>query len=229
VNANSSPSVEKIRVGVVDDHQVLVDALSMTINAQQDMQCVGTAVDCTGGLELIQRHQPQVLILDVRLPDGDGIELVPDIHRASLETNIVVLTSLNDEASILRAMQSGVSGFLNKSRGLQEVLSAIRRAAEGEIVMPPSLLAGMLNRTRAQRSSADRAGTANRPTLTLRELEILKMMARGEPAEGIAARLIISPLTARTHIRNLMQKLNAHTQLQAVTYALKMGLIEPPV
>jgi DNA-binding NarL/FixJ family response regulator len=229
VNAGSSPSPEKIHVGVVDDHQVLVDALSMTINAQQDMQCVGTAIDCTGGLELVLRYQPQVLILDVRLPDGDGIELVPDIHRASAETNIVILTSLNDEASILRAMQSGVSGFLNKSRGMQEVLGAIRRAEAGEIVMPPSLLAGMLNRTRAQFSNAERAGAINRVTLTLRELEILKMMAMGEPAERIAERLVISPATARTHIRNLMQKLNAHTQLQAVTYALKVGLIEPPV
>ena len=215
----------QIRVAIVDDHLVLVEALRMVIETQKDMTVVATGGTCADCLELAQRTAPQVLLLDVRLPDGDGIEIVPGIKQRSPETNILVLTSLSDEETLLRAMQAGVSGFVSKSRDLAEVLRAVRQAASGEIAIPTRLLLGLLNRTPRDKRAANR----ERDTLTPREGQILTLLAQGKSVDDIAAALTIAPLTVRTHIRNLLQRLGMRSRLQAVTYALKHGLIEPPM
>jgi two-component system, NarL family, nitrate/nitrite response regulator NarL len=222
---NESAPVSPVLVAIVDDHQVLVDALRMVIQTQKDLAVTGTGGSCAECLELVHRNAPQVLLLDVRLPDGDGIELVPTIKMHSPETNILILTSLSDEETLMRAMQVGVSGFVSKSRNLSEVLQAIRQAAAGEIAIPTGLLLGLLNRTPRD----NRAIARGRDTLTPREREILILLARGKKNEEIAAALTIAPLTVRTHIRNMLKKLGMTSRLQAVTYALKYGLIVVPV
>ncbi len=235
-----------IRVAIVDDHLVLVDALHMIIESQPDMTVVESGGCCAECLDLVQRTLPQVLLLDVILPDGDGISLAPKIKAIHPDTNILILTSLADQATLLRAMQAGVSGFVSKSRNLLEVLQAIRQAAAGEIAIPTSLLVGLLSQApranprngNSRNESPDYSGSKgnirsaasqNQVTLTARELEILNLLARGSSIDEIACQLSIAPLTARTHIRNLLQKLGAHSRLQAVTYALSCGLIQPPV
>lgn len=221
------PAGEPIRVGIVDDHQVLVDAMRMIVQAQKDMQVVGDAGSCAGCLRLVRETRPQVLLLDVMLPDGDGIEQVPEIKATSPETNVLILSSLSDEATLMRAMQAGVSGFVAKSRNLPEVLRAIRQAAAGEIAVPAGLLLGLLNRA-GREPKAQRRAAIQSPSLTQRELEILRLLATGASGEQIAARLTIAPLTVRTHIRNLMQKMGVRSRLEAVTLALRTGLIDPP-
>jgi DNA-binding NarL/FixJ family response regulator len=216
------PPAEPIRVAIVDDHLVLVDALQMIVQTQKDMVVVETGGTCAECLRLVARCKPQVLLLDVRLPDGDGIDLVPAIKSISPDTNVLVLTSLSDEPTLMRAMQAGVSGFASKSRNLVEVLQSIRKTAAGEIAIPPGLLLGLLNRT-PRVTCADLADS-----LTAREREILCLLAQGKSNEEIAACLIIAPLTVRTHIRNLLQKLGVHSRLQAVSFAMHCGLIEPP-
>ena len=213
-----------IRVAIVDDHTVLVDALSLIVQSQIDMQVVGAAGSCAECLKLVRENPPQVLLLDVMLPDGDGIQLVETIKRISPGTNVLILSSSADEATLMRAMQAGVCGFVSKNRNLLEVLRAIRVAAAGEIAVPPGLLLGLLNRASPERAAAGR----ERDTLTRREREVLTLLARGKSGAEIATELCIAPMTVRTHIRNLLQKLGARSRLEAVSCALRRGLIEPP-
>jgi len=213
---------ELIRVAIVDDHKVLVDALMLIIQTNQDMTVVATGGNCRECIELVQRTRPQVLLLDVMLPDGNGIDLVASLKDISPETNVLILTSLNDETTLMRAMQTGASGFASKGRNLAEVLQSIRKTAAGEIAIPTGLLLGLLNRTPRD----ENAKTRSQDTITQREREILTLLARGKSVDEIAALLTISPLTVRTHIRNLLQKMGVKSRLQAVTCALKSGLIE---
>lgn len=215
-------SQDLIQVAVVDDHLVLVDALRTIIQTQRDMTVIGTAGNCADALKLLGKVSPQVLLLDVMLPDGDGIGLVPQIKQIRPDTNILILTSLSDEASLIRAMQAGVSGYMAKNINLTEVLKGIRQAASGEIAVPTSLLLGLLSRAHPTKNASPGM------LITQREREILTLLAGGRRTEAIAQELNISAFTARTHIRNLLQKLGVHSRLQAVTYAMQNGLIDPP-
>ena len=216
-----------ISVVIVDDHQVLTDALAVILRSQPDLRVVDVAATCAAARDLLSRTCPDVLLLDVSLPDGDGLSLVPDVNRMCSEAHILVLTSHSDEKTLMRAIETGVTGFVMKNRPLSEVISAIRSAAEGEIVMPASLLMGLLGR--AQRTRARPPAERGGDFLTPREQEILICLARGLTGSDIAAALNIAPNTVRTHIRNLIEKLGVHSRLEAVSHALRRGLIEPPV
>ncbi len=220
-------SAKTISIVIVDDHQMLTDALALVIENEADLRVIGVAVSCAATRELLAHTCPDVLLLDVSLPDGDGLGLVPDIKGLCPKVHILVLTSLADERTLLRAIDTGVSGFLGKHRPLAEVMVGIRQAAEGEIVMPTSLLLGLLSRTTRDRGTY-LAQQGHEP-LTVREREILARLAQGKSSAAIAAELHIAPLTVRTHIRNLLDKLDAHSRLEAVASALRRGLIEPPI
>jgi DNA-binding NarL/FixJ family response regulator len=217
---------ETISILILDDHQVLTDALSAVLRSEPDLRVLDVAGTCAALWDKLERACPDVLLLDVLLPDGDGLDLVPDINRMCPNTQVLVLTSLADEETLMRAVDTGVTGFIGKTQPLPEVITAIRQAAEGEIVMPTSLLLGLLGRTAHARA---RPVTPSRAPLTSRERETLTLLARGRSGPEIAAALNISPLTVRTHIRNLMDRLGVHSRLEAVTYALSRGLIEPPL
>lgn len=217
-----------ITVAIVDDHQVLVEALKSVIQSEADLQVVGEANTCADGLNLVQRQRPAVLLLDVNLPDGDGLSLVPRINQAAPQTAVLILTSFSDEATLLRAIDLGVSGFVSKNRHLSEVLGAIRQVAAGEIAIPTSLLLGLLGRKPKGRGRDLDLRQEYEP-LTGREREILTCLAQGKSGPEIAAQLNIAPLTVRTHIRNLMEKLGVHSRLEAVTFALHHGLIDSPL
>ena len=220
-------ALRKITVAIVDDHQVLVETLKNVIQQEKDMQVVGEAGSCTESLELVRRTCPSVLLLDVSLPDGDGLSLVPKINKLSPGTNILVLTSFSDEDTLMRAMELGVNGFVSKNQHLYELMRAIRQAAQGEIAIPTSLLLGLLGRKpRLRRQAPD---VQKHEALTKRESEILCHLAQGHSGIEIAELLNISPLTVRTHIRNLIEKLGVHSRLEAVTCALQQGLIDTPL
>jgi NarL family two-component system response regulator LiaR len=214
-----------ITVAIIEDHKILIDALELMLQNNQEFRFVGAALSLADGYQLIQTTQPDILLLDIHLPDGNGYNLVPKILGSSPKTHVVVLTSYTDEDTIMRAVDLGVSGFLPKSASLSEFYHTIRKAAEGEIVMPPHLLIGLLRRVprdRAVMSHAD--GMWER--LTPREYEILSHLAAGKSGNMIAEELNIAPLTVRTHVRNLMSKLGVHSRLEAVAYGVKHGLID---
>jgi DNA-binding NarL/FixJ family response regulator len=218
---------KKITIAIIEDHQVLVETLKHVIQQEKDMQVVGEAGSCAESFEMILQFRPSILILDVSLPDGDGLSLVPKINKLSPETNILVLTSFSDEDTLMRAMELGVSGFVSKNQHLSELMNAIRQAAQGEIAIPASLLLGLLGRRPYLRRQV--LDVQDHESLTKRESEILCYLAQGHSGSEIAGILNISPLTVRTHIRNLIEKLGVHSRLEAVTYALQNGLINNPL
>jgi DNA-binding NarL/FixJ family response regulator len=218
-----------ISVAMIEDHQVLVDAFELILRTNPEFRFAGSAGTLAAGRSLIIRTRPDVLLLDVGLPDGEGLDLVPEAQRTVSNMQIVVLTRLNDDATIMRAINLGVTGFLQKSCPLEDLLKTIRQAAQGEMIMPTNLLLGLLKRVPNRQSHVhERAGNIWE-NLTTREKEILSLLARGESANTIAEDLCIAPLTVRTHIRNIMSKLGVHSRLEAVTFALRLGLIEHPI
>ena len=217
-----------ITISMVEDHQILVDSLSLMLRYEPDIEFLGSADSIETGRSLIKDTTPDVLLLDVGLPDGSGLDLIPDVKQISPDTNIVVLTSLKDETTLMRVVDSGISGFVSKDSQLSDLLITIRKAAEGEIVMPTSLLVGLLMRMPRDKAAAyqDDRGWER---LTTREQEVLERLAAGKSGDEIAEELHIAPLTVRTHIRNLMAKMGVHSRLEAVTFGMKNGLINPPV
>ncbi len=216
-----------ITVAMIEDHQILVDSLGLMLRYEEDIDFLGSASSITKGHNLIKETTPDVLLLDIGLPDGNGLDLIPEINQISPNTNIVVLTSLSDEATLMRVIDSGISGFVSKNSQLSELLETIRKAADGEIVMPTSLLVGLLMRLPRDKAAAyqEEKGWER---LTVREQEVLELLASGKSGSEIAEELHIAPLTVRTHIRNLMSKMGVHSRLEAVAFGMKNGLIEPP-
>jgi DNA-binding NarL/FixJ family response regulator len=212
---------------MVEDHQILVDSLSLMLRYEPDIEFIGSAGSLEQGRNLLKETEPDVLLLDVGLPDGSGLDLIPEVNQSCPDSNIVVLTSLTDETTLMRVVDSGISGFVSKDSQLSDLLITIRKAADGEIVMPTSLLVGLLMRMPRDKAAAyqDDKGWER---LTVREQEVLERLASGKSGDEIAEELHIAPLTVRTHIRNLMSKMGVHSRLEAVTFGLKNGLIEPP-
>lgn len=217
-----------ISVAIIEDHQILVDSLGLMLRYEPDMEFLGAASTVSDGQQLIQHSKPDVLLLDVGLPDGNGLDIIPEVNSTSPETHIVVLTSLSDEVTLMRVIDSGISGFVSKNSQLSELLATIRKAADGEIVMPTSLLMGLLMRLPRDKAAAykDEKGWER---LTVREQEILEQLAKGKSGNEIAEEFHIAPLTVRTHIRNMMSKMGVHSRLEAVAFGLKKGIIDPPI
>jgi DNA-binding NarL/FixJ family response regulator len=216
-----------ITVAMIEDHQILVDSLGLMLRYESDIEFLGAASSIANGSRLVQETTPDVLLLDVGLPDGNGLDLIPEINQISPQTNIVVLTSLSDETTLMRVVDSGISGFVSKNSQLSELLDTIHKAAQGEIVMPTSLLVGLLQRLPRDKAAAYKE-EKGWERLTVREQEILELLARGTSGNEIAEELHIAPLTVRTHIRNMMSKMGVHSRLEAVAFGMKNGLIEPP-
>lgn len=214
-----------ITLAIIEDHQIFVDALELMLRTNDEFVFAGSAPNIATACEMIRRTTPNVLLLDIHLPDGNGFELVPRIVEASPSTHVVILTAYTDEDTIMRAINIGVSGFLPKSSSLAEFFNTIRKAAEGEIVMPPHLLVGLLKRVPRDRSVVQREDTVWE-RLTPREYQILLCLAAGKSGSLIAEELNIAPLTVRTHVRNLMSKLGVHSRLEAVAFGVKHGLID---
>jgi DNA-binding NarL/FixJ family response regulator len=212
-----------ITVAIIEDHQILVDALGLMLSRDQEFQFVGSATTLAGGLDLIQRTLPNLLLLDIHLPDGSGFEIVPKIIETSPQTRVVVLTSYTDEETIMRAIDLGVSAFLPKNTPLNEFYATLHKAAEGEVVMPPKLLIGLLKRVPRQQAITNRQDSIWKK-LTPREYEILTYLVAGKSGDAIAEALDIAPLTVRTHVRNLMSKLGVHSRLEAVAFGVRHGL-----
>jgi DNA-binding NarL/FixJ family response regulator len=216
-----------ISIAIVEDHQVLSDTLGLMFRREPELQFLGSANTLASGKELVRSNPPDVLLLDIGLPDGDGLDLIPLVKQTRADTQVVILTSLTDETTLMRAIDHGVNGFVSKSSSLPDFASTIRQAADGEIVIPNSLLMGLLMRMPRDKAASYREEKGYEP-LTLREREILESLAAGKSGSAIAEEMHIAPLTVRTHIRNLMSKLGVHSRLEAVAFGLKHGIIDSP-
>ncbi|HEY1421737.1 MAG TPA: response regulator transcription factor [Candidatus Dormibacteraeota bacterium] len=208
---------ERTRVLIVEDHQVVAQGLAALIDHQSDMKVVGqvgTVADCTAqAVEL----NPDVVLLDFRLPDGTGADCATRIRELRPLARMIFLTREDSEAARFAAVQSGASAFIHKSQAAAEVVGAIRDVARGKMLITPRTIATLLAKRRAIDSQLQR--------LTVREKEVLRLIAEGQPSRGIAGKLGISYTTVRTHIRSLGLKLGVHSKLEAIVKARELGLI----
>jgi DNA-binding NarL/FixJ family response regulator len=208
-----------IRVLIVDDHEVLAASLARVLDEEPDMVSVGLAQNLAQARARVTTETPDVLLLDRRLPDGDGVSAIPELRAIRPSMNVVVLTAADNDHVLVQAIEAGAAGFVSKTRGLGEVTAAVRAAAAGEAVISPEMLSRLLPKlTRA-------AGPE--PELTRREQEVLDMLGQGLSNAAIAERLTVSVHTVRNHIANLSAKLGAHSKLEVLSIAIRRGLLSP--
>ncbi len=224
-SAATENQAEKIRVLIVDDHTILRAGLRMLLNAHPDIEVVGEASDGNQAVASAQRLQPDVILMDIAMPECNGIEATRQIKRLMPETRVLVLTMHENEEYLFQVLRAGASGYILKEAADTELVTAIRVVYSGRFYLSPSaqsiMVGDYLQRVRAgeERDSYS--------ALTEREREILKLVAEGYTNNQIAERLTISPKTVDTHRTHIMDKLNLHSRAELVKYAIRKGLIEP--
>jgi len=222
----NSPS-KGIRVVIADDHPVVRKGLCMTLEEfGEEIELVGEAADGAAAVQLVEEVQPDVVLMDVRMPGMDGLEALERIRASAPRIAVVILTTYNEDAFLLRGLQAGACGYLLKDCPLETLLHAVRAAARGETLLQPEMVARLL-KVQAGAAASPLAATraANKPRLTERELEILAAIARGDRSKEIAARLGLTRRTIETYLTAIYQKLEVDSRAAAVAVALEQGLL----
>jgi len=215
--------MEKIRVLLADDHAVLRTGLKMFINTQEDMLCVGEAKNGRSALEIALQQKPDVILLDLSMPELSGLDVLPKLKAQLPEMRILILTMYTDESHFRQAMAAGAAGYVLKKAADQELLSAIRATMRGEVYIHPAMTKSLLNQMLPERGSAE---TPSEEILSKREREVLKGVARGHTNQEIADRLSLSVKTVETYRARAMTKLKLKTRAALVRYALKQGWLQ---
>lgn len=210
-----------VRVALVDDHAMFTGALARLLAVEDGIEVAGTASTVADGVALAVDAEVDVALVDFHLPDGDGVTAAAEIKRRRSATKVVMLTGSADDRVLVQAIEAGCSGFLTKERAVGEVVAAVRAAAAGEVVVTPQQLAHLLPRLRR---------TASTPPwqLTEREVEVLRLVAAGLPNKAIARELHLSTNTVRNYVQAILRRLDAHSKLEAVATAVRVGLIDYP-
>jgi DNA-binding NarL/FixJ family response regulator len=223
----TGPAAGVIRVLIADDQELIRLGLRTLVESEPDLRVIGEAADGLRAVELARRERPEVVLMDVRMPGVDGIEatrrIVADPDLAG--TRVIVLTTFELDQYVFDALRQGASGFLIKDTKPAELLRAVRLVAGGEALLSPSVT------RRVVREFASRPSRVLKPhprldALTEREREIVGLVGEGLSNDEIAARLVVSPATARTHVSRAMVKLGARDRAQLVVYAYQSGLVD---
>ncbi len=215
---------EPTRVLLVEDHPIVAEGLQLALGRHDEFRVVGTAVTVAEAARLATELQPSVVLLDYHLPDGTGADAARIIRNAVPHAALVMLSADASDEAMLASIEAGVSGYVVKSEAAAEIASAVRRAAAGEMLIPASTLVGLLGRQRQRAYKAARR-TELSERLTPRETEVLQLMARGIDNRAIVDELGISLATVRVHVQNIIEKLGAHSRLEAVIRANEYGLV----
>jgi DNA-binding NarL/FixJ family response regulator len=218
-----------VRVIVVDDQALVREGLMTLLETVAEIEPVAAAADGEEAVALAARHRPDVMLMDLRMPGLDGVEATRRIRSAQPDTEIVVLTTHADEASILDALRAGARGYLTKDAGIAAIARAIHAAAAHETLLDPAVHAQLIAVATA---AASAAGGAVRPAvpeslpdeLTPREAEVLSLIAQGLSNTEIAERLVVSRATVKSHVNHVFAKIGARDRAQAVHYAYTHGL-----
>lgn len=208
-----------VSVMVVDDHRMFAESLGRLLEDEGDIAVLGVCGGAREALELAGRVRPDVALVDYFLPGPDGVELVRQLKHLRPEVQIVMLTGSPDDRLLLAAIEAGCSGFLTKERAASEVADAIRAVADGEALISPQMLARLLPQLGR---NDDPPGS----DLTDRERELLPYLARGLTNRAIAAELYLSVNTVRNYVQSILHKLGAHSKLEAVSLAVRAGIVE---
>ncbi len=215
-----------IRVLVVDDQELFRRGLTMLLGVETDIEVVGEAADGAAAAALAAGSVPDVVLMDVRMPRQSGIEACAAVKEAAPQARIIMLTVSDDEADLYDAVKSGASGYLLKDSSIEEVAQAIRVVADGQSLISPSMAIKLLDEFK-QMARTDRQAVPT-PRLTERELEVLRLVAQGLNNREIAKQLFISENTVKNHVRNILEKLQLHSRMEAVMYAVREKILDIP-
>ena len=202
-----------IRVFSVDDHPLLLEGIAALVNSQTDMTLVAEASNGAEAIQIFKQQQPDVTLLDLRLPDMSGIDVLIAIRSEFAEARIIMLTTFEGDVEIQRALKAGARGYLLKNMPPSELLDVIRQVHAGKKRIPPEIASQLLEHMSDQ-------------VLTEREIEVLREVANGNRNREIARRLSISEETVKVHIKHIMEKLDASDRTQAVSIGLRRGIIK---
>lgn len=203
----------EIRILSVDDHPLMLEGIATLINSQDDMDLVAEASNGHEAIEKFREHQPNVTLMDLRLPDMSGIDVMSSILNDFPKARIIILTMFQGDVEVGRALKSGARGFMLKTMPPNELLKIIRRVHSGKKYIPPEVAANL-------------AEHFSNETLTPREIEVLEQVAGGNRNRDIGVKLFISEETVKVHIKHIMEKLAATDRTQAVAIAIKRGIIQ---
>jgi NarL family two-component system response regulator YdfI len=216
-----SQTSERIRVVIVDDHLMVRRGLHVLLEEMEEMELIGEAADGVAALRLLEEAHPDVVLMDIRMPGMDGIEIMRRIRKTWPRIAVLILTTYNEDDLMVQGLQAGACGYLLKDASMETLRHALHTAARGEMLMQPEIMTRILSRVASPPTSSSPAAWE----LTERERQILDGVAKGQHSKEIAARLGISVRTVGAHLTNIYTKLNVDSRIEAVTKAIERGLL----
>ena len=210
-----------ITVVIVDDHLLVADSIAAALGATDDIVVLDIANSCESGLAAVARHRPDVLLLDQRLPDGLGTSILPAMLAVSAHTKALLVTAAESDEVLTKAIEAGASGVITKGKRAASLVKAVRAAANDEPVITPEALRRLMPHLgrRSHKIGDD---------LTSREREVLGLLVAGKSTAALAGELFVAQATARNHVQSIMNKLGAHSRLEAVAIAARESILESP-
>ena len=210
---------KRVTVLVADDHPLYREGVVRALSASGQVEIVAEVADGREALERIQEHRPDVALLDYKLPDLDGVAVTNAVIRDKLPTRVLLVSAFTDSGIVYQALETGAAGFVSKEARREQIVDAVLACARGENVVPPDIAAGLVSEIRLRKQD-------NRPALTQREHEVLRLIAAGKSLPEIAQELYLGLTTVKTHVQHLYEKLGVSDRAAAVASAMRRGLIE---
>jgi DNA-binding NarL/FixJ family response regulator len=217
-------ATEPIRVVAVDDHEMFLNGIERLLEEDPEIQLVGSATTAREAIDACARLRPDIVLLEVNLPEVSGIDVIAPILAASPRTKVLIVSAFEDAVTIARALEAGASGFVPKTHTADQLIEGIKQAAWGEVMLPTGYATAVISELRHEtdaRLKADRLIHVFTP----RELEVLKLLSNGMTTQKIARTLFLSQFTVRGHVRGILRKLDVHSMAQAVALAFGLGII----
>jgi DNA-binding NarL/FixJ family response regulator len=217
-----------IRVVLVDDQQLVRAGFRLILETERDIEVAGEASDGRAGAELVRRLQPDVVLMDIRMPELDGVEATRLVARSGASgPKVLILTTYDADEYVVEALRAGASGFLLKDAPPQQLIDAIRVIAAGDALLAPSVTRRLLDRFATRLPPSRQPDVEALRELTEREAEVLKLVARGMSNAEIASDLSVTEATVKSHVSHILDKLDLRDRAQAVVLAFDVGLVEP--
>ncbi len=226
VGAPAGSSGERLRVLVADDHALYRRGLEMVLSQEDDIDIVGEAADGAEAIRKVEELLPDVVLMDIRMPRRSGIEACTAIKDVVPSTKIVILTISDEESDLYEAVRAGANGYLLKDVPGEEIADGIRAVAGGQSLISPSMASKLLTEFATMIKKHEERPQVPVPRLTDRELQVLKLVARGMANKDIAKELFISENTVKNHVRNILEKLQLHSRMEAVVYAVRERILD---
>lgn len=219
---------KKIRIVLVDDNVEHLSGVRELVNMEPNFEVVGAATGAALGLNLIKKYEPDIVLMDINMPEKDGLSAIIEVEKLDINTKVIALTGYDDPDLIFRAIKIGAKGYILKTMASAQLIYAIEEVASGKIYLPTALSSRFFNYFQQTFKEENNVVTDDDNLLTYlttREEEVLDLLTQGVTYKGVAKKLFISETTVKTHVNNIFQKLQVNDRTQAVLYALNNGFI----